>query len=382
MKTVIKPFWSYDLPGTEAWLASMAGEGWRLDSWNTKLRRFSFRKDNSVSATYQISYDSSGNSSLASFLAAEGWTIDLQGGRWSVLRNEREPGRINAYPSRKGIIRRNRMISYFFMGTMIYLSAIAVLPLIIISLSLFRSATLQIEKSPMWWITFAAAVLGIALFILAVYSIHKIRTVNKTLLPEQQIYRDKAAVREPSGPQSVRLKLGWMYSPDKLEKWLEDKERQGWNLYKVGRWGTLFFFSKGSPRRMNYHADYQIVADEGSVELHTSAGWTKAYSSPSSLQKWTIWRRESAEGEAQTQLYSDKLHLLKHARKIALSYTLLFLPMLLLYTYNLSAFVERIVKEGFTTFGMWNTLLLFISILAFGSFTGRTWLYYRRLKKS
>jgi hypothetical protein len=193
--------------------------------------------------------------------------------------------------------------------------------------------------------------------------------------------QDVTAVINPADPTTVKLKLGWMYSPDKLEKWLEDKERTGWNLYKVGRWGTLFFFSKGSPRRMNYHADYQLVADDDYVEMHSAAGWKRIYNSPSSLQKWTIWGREYPEGEQRPLLYSDQFHLLKHARKIAVSYTLLFLPMLLLYTYNFSAFIDGIVNDGFTSFRLWNSLLLFISILFFGSFTGRTWLYYRRLKK-
>lgn len=381
MKNVFRPFWSYDLYKTEDWLAEMASQGWLLEGWNTKLRQFSFRNDSPTSITYQIGYNASGNGALSSYLAAEGWISDLHQGKWSVLHNERNPAVIHAYPSRKDILRRNRMISYFFMGIMIYLAVIALLPLIVISLSLLQDTPLRIEKSPMWWITLAAALLGILLFSLAVYSINTIRAANKSLLPEPKISKEQVSMKETAAPRTVRFKLGWMYAPDKLEKWLEDKDQLGWNLYKVGRWGTLFFFSKGGPRRMNYHADYQFVADEGSVEIHTAAGWKRVYSTPSSLQKWTIWRREYAEGEQRPQLYSDPFHLLKHARKIAVSYTLLFLPLLLLYTYNFGAFIDGILNEGFTPFRLWNSMLLFISILVFGSFTSRTWLYYRRLKK-
>ncbi|MFD2876965.1 hypothetical protein ACFTAO_14845 [Paenibacillus rhizoplanae] len=52
MRTVFRPFWSYDLPGTEAWLADMAGKGWRLEEWSLLLRRFNFRQAEPVRLTF------------------------------------------------------------------------------------------------------------------------------------------------------------------------------------------------------------------------------------------------------------------------------------------------------------------------------------------
>jgi hypothetical protein len=72
---------------------------------------------------------------------------------------------------------------------------------------------------------------------------------------------------------------------------------------------------------------------------------------------------------------------LKHARKIAISYTALFLPVILLYSLNVTAFIDGMLQDGITASRAWNTSLMFLSILLFGSFAGRTWLYYRRLKK-
>lgn len=76
-----------------------------------------------------------------------------------------------------------------------------------------------------------------------------------------------------------------------------------------------------------------------------------------------------------------RAHRLKQARKVAISYTLLFLPMILLYSFNLSAFINGMVRDGITASQAWNTSIMFLSILLFGSFAGRTWLYYRRLKQ-
>ncbi|MNC53993.1 hypothetical protein D3C75_1034480 [compost metagenome] len=81
-------------------------------------------------------------------------------------------------------------------------------------------------------------------------------------------------------------------------------------------------------------------------------------------------------------MYSDPFHRLKHARRIALSHTLLFLPLLLLYSLSLTAFISGMFREGINTSRLLNCSLLFISVLIFGSFVCRTWLYYRRLKLS
>lgn len=383
MKIVFRPFWSYDLPETEAWLEDMASRGWLLKEWNLLFRRFTFRQETPAQLTYQIGYTASSEPSMSSYLAAEGWRRRLQQGKWSLYENAQQPSQINAYPSRKDALRRNRRISYIFTGILLYLLLIALIPLIALSFTFTQDTPFQVQTSPMWAVTWAAAALAVTVLVLALYSVIKLRAASTALRTDHvDSGRPYGQQQRPAGVTMVRLKLGWMYAPDRLEQWLEDKEKLGWNLYKVARWGTLFWFSKGSPRRMNYHADYQVIADDGYFGQHREAGWNKVYSSPSSLQKWTIWSREYTEGTTECQeMYSDQYHRLKHARKVAVSYTLLFLPMLLLYSVNLTAFVDGMLQEGITAPRAWHSSLLFISILIFGSFAGRTWLYYRRLKK-
>ncbi|MEK5033187.1 DUF2812 domain-containing protein [Paenibacillus sp. FSL R7-0302] len=381
MRTVFRPFWSYDLPGTEAWLADMAGRGWRLEEWSLLLRRFTFRQAEPALLTYQLAYHSSKHSSMSPYLSAEGWSRRLQQGKWSLYENDRSPSQISAYPSRKDVLRRNRIISYLFMGILVYLLLIALIPLLVLGLTFNQDTPVRIQPSPMWAVTWTAAAGALALLVLAIYSMVKLRAASKVFLLDHQDLKQPSRPQKPAGTTMARMKLGWMYAPDRLEQWLEEQELHGWNLYKVGFGGTLFHFSKGRPRRMKYHADYQVVAGEGYFELHQEAGWTRLYSSPFSLQKWTLWSRENPEHAEYPELYSDPLHRLKHARKIAISYTLLFLPMILLYSLNVSAFIDSILRDEFTTSQAWNTSIMFLSILLFGSFAGRTWLYYRRLKQ-
>lgn len=381
MKRVFRPFWSYDLPKSEAWLADMASRGWMLAEWNLLLRQFTFRQSEPVQLTYQIGYAPSSQPSMSSYLAAEGWSKRLQQGKWTVYENDQRPSQIKAYPSRKDVLRRNRKISYIFMGILLYLLLIAMIPLITLGFSLTQDTPLQVQQSPMWAVTWAAAALAVLLLVLAIYSIIKLRAASKGLLLNHEDFKKPHEPQRPAGVTMKRLKLGWMYAPDRLEEWLEDKERLGWNLYKVGPGGTLFHFSQGSPRIMKYHADYQVIGDEEYFELHRQAGWDKVYSSSSSLQKWTLWSREELDRAEQPEIYSDPYHRLKHARKIAISYTALFLPMILLYSLNVTAFIDGILQDGVTASRAWNTSLMFLCILLFGSFAGRTWLYYRRLKK-
>ncbi|NQX48031.1 DUF2812 domain-containing protein [Paenibacillus tritici] len=381
MKRVFRPFWSYDLPKSEAWLADMASQGWVLAEWSLLLRRFTFRQAQPVQRSYQIGYGPSSQPSMSSYLAAEGWSKRLQQGKWTVYENERQLAQIKAYPSRKEVLRRNRKISYIFMGILVYLLLIAMIPLIALGFSLTQDTPMQTQQSPLWAVTWVAAVLAVILLILAIYSIIKLRAASKGFQLNQDVIKKTHEQQKPAGLKMTRLKLGWMYAPDRLEEWLEEKERLGWNLYKVGPGGTLFHFSQGSPRQMKYHADYQVIGDEEYVELHRQAGWNKVYSSPFSLQKWTIWSREQPDHAQQPEIYSDPYHRLKHARKIAVSYTLLFLPMILLYSLNVTAFIDGMLQDGITASRAWNTSLMFLCILIFGSFAVRTWLYYRRLKK-
>lgn len=393
MIKVFRPFWSYDVRKTEIWLSDMAKKGYLLVGLNRFTRCFFFRQGQSKSLTYRIGYDKTRGSSLSKSLLNEGWINVLRKGNWYVISNEKSLEQIKTSSVREGIIKRNRTIMYIFSGLLIYLTAIAIFNLVMISLTLFQNVTVEVVESPMWILTYSLLVVAIAIYVLSIYSVIKINKTNKYLINEKtnkpqggnlilgRLSKEKEKQLKLSGQMIVKRKFGWMYSPDRLEKWLETMEKLGYNLYRVSRTGTAFYFIISSPRQVSYCVDYQNISDESYYDVHRDAGWNNVFSSYSSLQKWTIWSREYSEGEERPQIYSDRFHHLKHAKRVAITYTILFLPLVIMYIFNVWLFIGEMSNNGTTRMSLINTILFLFCIFVFGSFTVRTWLYYTRLRK-
>jgi hypothetical protein len=105
------------------------------------------------------------------------------------------------------------------------------------------------------------------------------------------------------------------------------------------------------------------------------------FASLGSIQKWSLWSREYNAGEERPQIYSDKTDQLKHARKIAIAYSCLFLPLIIAYLLNLGIGFDLFIHNKVDKLRIMTLIIMVIAILSFGSFTIRTWLYYYRLKK-
>ncbi|MGP7815752.1 DUF2812 domain-containing protein [Niallia sp. 01092] len=389
MIKVFRPFWSYDVSKTEAWLSSMAKKGYLLVGLNRWTRCFFFRQDKSKSITYRIGYDKIKGVSLSTSLLEEDWVKVIQSGNWYVTSNEQPIEQIKTSSVRDGIIKHNRKIMYIFSAVLIYFLLNLTFIISTIGISLFQNASGKVDESPLWILTYTFFGMEIALIILSIYSVIKINKMNKYLIREKastlqtknnmerRLNKEKEKQLKRSGQMIVKRKFGWWYSPDKLEKWLETMEQRGYNLYRVNRRGTAFYFMIGSPRKVSYCADYQNISNESYFDMHRDAGWKSVFMSTSSLQKWTIWSREYAEGEERPQIYSDKSFHLKQARKVAITYTSMFFPIVILYIF----IIAKIVIHGSTSLNLTNTVLILWCIFVFGSFTLRTWLYYMRIKK-
>ncbi|CAH2713069.1 hypothetical protein BACCIP111895_00202 [Neobacillus rhizosphaerae] len=396
IKKVLRPYWSYDVQKTEKWLSSMAEDGYFLVKVNRLTRCFFFQQGEPKKLMYRIGYDKMQGESLSKGLIAEGWTKVLRTGNWFVTVNEKPLEQIKTSPVREGIIKHNRIIMYIFGGIVLYFSIMAVFFLSIFGLILFSAdSQVEVEESPYWIFTYLYFGAVIATFALSLYSVIKIHRTNKKLMNEK-INRDEffgktqgekklSKVEERqlkrSGQLVKKRKLGWMYAPDKLEKWLEKMEEEGYNLYRVSKAGTTFHFLIGHPRKVSYCADYQNIADESYFDIHRDAGWKSVFSSLGSLQKWSIWSREYSEDEERPQIYSDKTNQLKHARKIAIAYTCLFLPLIIAYLFNLCLGLEMISHHKLDKLQIFSMVIMLIAILSFGSYSIRTWMYYRRLTK-
>ncbi|MEH7353296.1 DUF2812 domain-containing protein [Neobacillus drentensis] len=396
IKKICRPFWSYDVQKTEKWLSSMAENGYFLIKINRVSRCFFFQQGEPKKLTYRIGFDKMQGESLSRGLMAEGWTKVLRAGNWFVTSNEKSPEQIKTSSVREGIIKHNRIIMYIFGGVVFYFSIMAAFYLSIFGLILFSAdSKVEVVESPYWIFTYLYFGVLIAIFILGLYSVVKINRTNKKLLNEK-INRDELFSKtqgkgklnkaeekklKRSGQLVIKRRLGWMYAPDKLEQWLEKMEEQGYNLYRVSRAGTTFHFFVGHPRKVSYCADYQNIADESYFDIHRDAGWNSVFQSYGSLQKWSIWSREYSEGEDRLQIYSDKTNQLKHARKIGIAYTCLFLPLIIAYLFNIGLGLEMISHNKLDKLQIFSMVIMFIAILSFGSYSIRTWMYYWRLKK-
>ncbi len=393
---VFRPFWSYDVYKTEEWLTSMAEKGYYLVKLNRGTRYFFFIKGDPKTITYRIGYDKIQTVSLPKALLVEGWMKISQSGHWYVIANEKPPELIKTSPVREGIIKHNRLIMYIFGSISIYLTTMTILFVGIFSLFAFsQDKPSKVVESPYWILTYIYFSAVLALWVLSSYSVIKINKTNKDLtrgnipihnqheIDEAEIRRSKSEEKQlkRSGKMVVKRKFGWMYAPDKLEQWLETMEGQGYHLYRMSKEGTTFYFIIGSPRKVSYCADYQNNTDEGYFDIHRESGWKSVFISNSPFLKWTLWSREYSEGEERPQIYSDKSHHLKHARRIALTYSCLFLPSFLIYILNIKINMASTFDNNLDTLQIISMIPLTFAVLAFGSFIARTWLYYMRLIK-
>jgi hypothetical protein len=392
MSKVFRPFWSYDVEKTEEWLSAMAEKGLFLVKLNRWKRIFLFSKGVPKKITYRINYVKIRGESLSKSLLDGGWEKVLHCGKWQVCSNGNTIEQVKTFPVREGVIKHNRKIMYIFYSVLIYLSWIAFFNIALISYSFFQNVPINVVESPLWILTYTFIGIAIIIFMLAAYSVGKIKKTNKHLINKEQykphvgnniggrLSKEKEKSLKFSGQLVVKRKFGWMYAPDRLEKWLVTMEEQGLNLYRVSKTGTAFYFIKGSPRRISYCVDYQNISSESYFDFFRSAGWMSVFISLSSLQKWTIWSREYSEIEEQPQIYSDKTNHLKHARRIATAYSLLFLPMIIMSMLNLGIVIEEISNSNMSKLNMLTIVLYVICLIIFGSYTARTWLYYIRLK--
>lgn len=389
MKKMYNPFWSYDVIKTEQWLSKMAHSGLTFAGLNRWTRCFYFTETPTNSRIYRISYDKLKSPILPKTLQVEGWKAIATKGKWQVTTNNRPEQTIRNFPTRDGVIKHNQTITYLFYGLLFYLISVLIAPISLAFSYLFTDESIVVEESPYWIVTYLFFALAIGLVLLGIYSIIKITKTNN-ILKNSQVIRattqlnngiDTQAEKQlkRSGRWVTKIRLGWMYSPDKLEKWLESMEQQGLNLYRVSKIGTVFHFTKGQPRYIAYRVDYQRQPPAGYFSIHREAGWRDCFVSYSNLENWTIWSQEYKENQQRPQLYSDYSTRIKQAKKIVFTYTAFFLPFTFLYLYFLVNNLNR--QTELSQWLSWGTFVFMLCITIYGSLLIKLWTYYIRLKK-
>ena len=267
----------------------MAENGYKLVKLNRWTRCFFFCQDEPKMMAYRIGFDKIQGTTLPYSLLNDDWVKVTQNGNWYFLSNEKHPEQIKTSPVRDGIIKHNRIIMYIFTGIFVYLTAIALFNLAIMGSALFANVPVEVEPSPLWILTYTALAIAIGVYILSLYLIIKIKKSNGDLsrgnqrethglkVTEERWSKEEEKQLKRTGHMVVKRKFGWMFSPDKLEIWLEKMEELGFNLYRIGSGGKAFYFIKGNPRKVRYCAIYSNLSNESFFDFIRETEWSQVY---------------------------------------------------------------------------------------------------------
>lgn len=212
----------------------------------------------------------------------------LKRGKWIVTMNEKPLGKLKTFPVREGVVKHNSMLMYIYASILMFLTYTTTIITINKTNKKLSGEYIQLRKFQ-----------------------------DKVPSLQVKFNKDEEKKLKRSGRLIVKWKIGWVYAPDQLEKWLEGMEEQGHNLYRVSDSGAVFYFMKGESRRVSYCADFKHRADRSYFNIHREAGWEIVFISSSLFQKWVVWSLDYLEGEERPQLYSDRFNQLKLARRIA-----------------------------------------------------------------
>lgn len=387
IKKCFRPFWSYDVQATELWLAGMAGKGWHLVAVDFVKRIFSFEKSEPKKAFYRIQYERLAEQAIPAGLANARWKKISFNSRWLILENDKSMNQVKTIPVRDRILRRNSIILYVT-GMCLFVE-ILLIPLVFVFL-IFAFVDRAV-RDVSGIIGLVVSILLIPSNIFVIYTIIRLIIGNKRLHNESSLRKRSVSINSyrvaydiktgkrltPDYKTIVRVRLAWIYSPDRTEQWLEKMSLCGFHLYELGFFGNSFYFIKGDSRKIKYCLDYQNYASDEYVSIHMQSGWRQIEIASWRLMKWTIWVKEY-DGDVEPAFYSTKSDQLKNARRIALGYSLYFFPICILYIFLL---VSQI-RDDFLTGINWRfSILLSLMVLEFGSFAIRSVLYYFRLKK-
>lgn len=378
MKRVTKLFWSFNIIKIETWLGEMSEEGYVLEDINTLTREFIFKKATSKKLIYKIDYLEKGNKNISNTLKYNGWNTVVNKGRWIFLCNENQAS-IN--PSRENLLRRNKnikiMLGAFGLYCCFYLGTISIIMPSTFLLGALGS--IDIKES------FSFSTAQIVFFLILtmnLYLYYKINKLNKELLREKDSKSEYEEIMndfnlENDSEVIYKTRLGWIYSPDKTMDWLENMELKGYNLHKISKIGSTFYFKKGSPRKVKYIADYKNKTDNMYYEIYKQDGWKLLYNSFGNIFKWYVWGKEYEDKIP--KMYSDVEEIKKQAKNVLIIHSLLYLPLIFIELYIIMTDISNFINKRIDSLSI--SILSIVLVIEFSIFYINIFRYYLRTKK-
>lgn len=382
IKRFFRPLWSYDVVKTENWLNSMSLDGYRLIRVNFKARIFTFESFPSQALFYRIVFQKNCRGNAPTNVLSSGWKADVTSRNYYIVHHDSSSPDM-ASPSYSGMLDKNRTLK-FIIGILL-LSLLLPLLLIVI----FPYALIIVLFEMMGWVISLAILL---VLIWMTYTYFKLLETNRQLeqlcgedlnldftIPRDERLSEREEKEMLKTKQLVRrIRIAWTYEPDKTEKWLEAMESKGFNLYRLSRLGSTFYFMKGTPRRMKYSIDYQNKAQGQYFAINKEAGWKLVFTSPTRLMAQTIWSHEIPQGGRTPEFYSDAELKIKQAKRFAVTYFCIFIPLCLVSIFMV---IREITGWYFTGYCDYFELVIqTLLIFEFGYLALRTIRYYFRVR--
>lgn len=382
-KTVFRPFWSYDVAATEDWISHMARRGWMLSCVHFPLRRFSFHQGTPCEKEFFITYQKGQGDFLSQSLKQAGYEKIAGNKDYQVLVHGGEPSEIR--PDYSGFYEKNRTLKFWS-------GLLALLVFFLLWMPNMLMTGLRFGSSYGFtaaWLVQTALLLWLAgtFFALWFFNHSLERRLSGTPGPgvaggeDMGITRERERELRRQKKRAVRLKLAWMYAPDKMEQWLEKMEASGFQLYRVGTLGSLFYFIKGAPRKMKYAADYQSKTMPQYFEMNRAAGWQTVFTSVFQTQAIILWRH--AYTDEIPEFYSDYETKRNAAKQFVKTYGVMLLAVGALYALmagvRLSGFAEAVELSPSELAG---TIIFTVVCVEFLFLGIRAVRYYFRVKKS
>jgi uncharacterized membrane protein len=392
-KRVFRPFWSLDIIETENFLCEMSAKGYHLKEIKAVTKVFVFEKGKMEEIQYKVCHHKTGVNCDSQSLVKSGWCNVLKKKKWTILANANDKSQIKIHPPRESLLNRNRIIKYSLGSILLMWFIMSIMPMIFLMELLFNfnSSSLNITYMPGAKLSMIIILL---VLILLVYIMIKLNKSDKKLrmgrgtdvslsaaVTKYTIidYKLERKLRK-HGQVIKKIKLGFIYSPDRTEKWLEGMEKKGYNLYRVSGTGNSYYFMKGKPKNVKYSLDFQTTVNDSYFEIHKSNGWEMMFTNFSSFAKHTLWEKEySAEKPA---LYSDTSNIIRHARKQCMVYCILFTPIFIMYVLIMGSNISMYLKgKQVTSQKLIMLIVFFLFIVELGYFIMKSLGYYLRCKK-
>lgn len=389
-KSVFRPFWSLDVIDTENWLYNMSSKGYHLKKIEAITKVFIFEKGELGKIYYRICHHKTASNVASQSLRTTGWYSVFSKGKWSILANKNDEFQIKIHPSRESLINRSRIIKYSIGSLLAMWFVMSLMPMFFLGELLFNFNDVALNSTFMPGAKLSMIIILLVLILLGYIMINlnksdkKLRSedglnlnLGSTLPIDKILDRKSERQLRKDGKTIKKIKLGWFYSPDRTEEWLERMEMKGYNLYRMSGTGNTFYFLIGEPRNVKYSLDFQINVNDSYFEIHKSNGWKMIFTTSSKFIKHTLWGKEYFDEKP--GLYSSSSHILKQARNQCIFYCILFTPLLIMYQFILKSNIKMYV------YGIpisWPALIVFsLAILQFGSLIIKSLGYYLRTKK-